>query len=798
MTNKLTQKELDRIMTQRGIDRFKKNMKRSIDKGMIAETKPGSIVLSRIISDLSNGIEEWINEGRTNRELRNYFYLLCPSKKRINAVAAESIRCVLNNIDERQKFVSIAYLIGKSIEEEYKIAIYKKDKPKDYAQVVRKQKNPDRRPAHFRKYMKNVSWDNVDNTLRVAIGGIILMMLEKLSVVEITNVMTGPTKRQKYVSGSKDLLEWLATTNSTFEGRYPYFMPMVEKPKDWSNIFDGGYSEDVNKKTLVKTNTKNNREFLNKQDMTDFFTSVNNLQSVAYRVNTNVLETVKHFFKSEEKLACLPLRDPKPLPPRPQNIEEDKQTKINWKKEAAKIHTFNAKQMQTRIIINQVISMGEMFKDEDFYYPYRSDFRGRLYTLPQFLTYQSEDLSRALVLFADSAEVKTEQDAMWLWIHGANVWGHDKLTIEERIKWTKSNIKLFRAISQNPIDVRDWSECDKPWQALAFCFEIDAYMEAKESGKPFFTRLPVWIDGSNNGLQLFSLLIRDEAGAQATNVKANDTPQDIYQKVADKVKEELTAIKAGDKHYETAKFWLEFGINRKTTKKLVMTVPYGVSPHSAKNYTIDWYEDMCAKNKIEPMTPAKAFVYCAYLSNVILKCIKTVVSGSIDAMKWLKECASIASDQNKQISWTTPSGFMVKQNCSNRENVMVKLSYGKKLYYIHTGKFLDTVSKKRQIQGISPNFIHSIDASILHLTVNECFDQGIKTICTIHDSYGTLSTNVPKMNELLLSTICKIFKDNLMKDFKDQLEKDGIKVNDPPAIGNLNVDEVKNSVYMFS
>jgi DNA-directed RNA polymerase len=61
----------------------------------------------------------------------------------------------------------------------------------------------------------------------------------------------------------------------------------------------------------------------------------------------------------------------------------------------------------------------------EFYFPMFSDFRGRLYPLMNLLSYQGEDLSRALLIFGDS-EVINEKGEEALKVYFSNLAGHDK------------------------------------------------------------------------------------------------------------------------------------------------------------------------------------------------------------------------------------------------------------------------------------------------------------------------------------------------------------------------------------
>jgi DNA-directed RNA polymerase len=118
----------------------------------------------------------------------------------------------------------------------------------------------------------------------------------------------------------------------------------------------------------------------------------------------------------------------------------------------------------------------------------------------------------------------------WLKIHLANLYGKDKLSLDEREVWTSENLTQVLEAANNPLKgERDawWTRAEDPWQCLAVCFEI---RDALASGNPetFVSRLPVHQDGSCNGLQHYAALGRDDWGGRAVNLFPADRPQDIY------------------------------------------------------------------------------------------------------------------------------------------------------------------------------------------------------------------------------------------------------------------------------
>jgi DNA-directed RNA polymerase len=121
-------------------------------------------------------------------------------------------------------------------------------------------------------------------------------------------------------------------------------------------------------------------------------------------------------------------------------------------------------------------------------------------------------------------------------IHGANLFGYDKAALAERIDWVSERQELIARTAHDPFADRWWTEADKPWSFLSWVMEYGAYLDG---GDGFVSTLPVSVDGSCNGLQHFSAMLRDPVGGAAVNLVPSDRPSDIYQRVADVVIEKL-------------------------------------------------------------------------------------------------------------------------------------------------------------------------------------------------------------------------------------------------------------------
>ena len=84
--------------------------------------------------------------------------------------------------------------------------------------------------------------------------------------------------------------------------------------------------------------------------------------------------------------------------------------------------------------------------------PHNLDFRGRAYPIPPHFNHIGDDLSRALLLFAEGRPLGT-QGLRWLKIHLANLYGYDKASFADRVKWAEENMEHVKESATNPLEV---------------------------------------------------------------------------------------------------------------------------------------------------------------------------------------------------------------------------------------------------------------------------------------------------------------------------------------------------------
>ena len=224
-----------------------------------------------------------------------------------------------------------------------------------------------------------------------------------------------------------------------------------------------------------------------------------------------------------------------------------------------------------------------------------------------------------------------------------------------------------------------------------------------------------------------------------------------------------------------------------------MTTSYGVTKRSAIRYVIDDY--LRATDFIRPREHYSA---AAYLMDFVWPAISAVVVKGKQAMSWLdkagKQIIKNKGDVEGAITWVTPSGFLASQAYYEYEehNVATKL-HG----HVRIKVLVDSpdASPSRHSLGISPNFIHSMDASHLHLTTARMAKEIPNvSLAMIHDSFGTHAADTEVLFNVLRDEFVKMYQNNdPLQDFANKY-----KLPAPPAKGKLDLEEVRRSLYVFS
>lgn len=832
---------------------FMSKRNKAISDNNLANIGTTKVLLSETIPAMVKGLDAWfakVNNGKCGKRHRAASLANTLKSEEIAFIVSKTI---LSNTMYRIGLTNLSVKIGEAIEDEVRFnTILASMSPKEVQSFKVgmnkriafqfKKRYAIQKEKHLADEGRVQLWNKWSPSDKFNVG---MKMVElfalSTSLIHIVKVFVNGNIKY-FVELDADVAKYVDYQDNYLADLMMEHRPMVIPPKPWTNPFDGGYYINLKKPLqLVRMSAKDCDALYSDVDMPTVYKAVNAIQNTAWHINNRVLEVANAVCSWEHIPEALemPTANPAEPPVRPIEADTNKDIQREWRQAMTSYYQEDNKRKAKRILVNCILKLANDFKDDEaIYFPHNLDFRGRVYPVT-LIHPQGNDFMKAMLEFSEGVELGKDGHT-WLAFQGANMWGLDKKPIEERIAWVYENSDMIISVAEKPLDNLQWTEADSPWEFLAFCFEWNDYLKIGES---FKSKLAVAFDGSCSGLQHFSAMLRDEVGGEAVNLKPDDHVHDIYGIVAEKVKELLkkdmqegtddtieatedgsSYLKKGTK--SLAKEWLDHGVSRSVTKRPTMTLCYGASKFGFADQILeDTVYPALAHNPLSFSKPSQA---SRYMAGLIWDSLKGVVVKAVEAMEWLQTASGLlAKDKNIEgknlpTTWITPAGFPVKQKYPK---VRVKrlntvLSGSIKIFDTTSGSTeeategsvlrlafaepTDEIDSRKQKQGIAPNFVHSMDASHLMLTVCACVDKGVNAFAMIHDSYGVPvghgSIMFTTVREVFVSTytendvlqdlhdhICNLLSPKMLKDLPEV-----------PTKGNLDLDCAKESMYAFS
>lgn len=821
------QGELEARMASLGVERFRRQALETRQAGQATHNRSMQIVLDAVIVPTTAAILKFRDEAGAHRAGRRHTAVRFFAGIEAEALAFIAAKLLLDGIAQAQNVTRLAVRIGSTVEMEQRLAAFAHRDAKNFKGTVNWLNGQTDHAEHRRKTLMRMlaehgdDWDRWSDRDRLLVGlKLIELVCQSSGLFE---VHTNPRKRRQEttIEPTQRFRDWLATLDMQFELMAPEYLPCVVPPKDWTGLTGGGYHTDVfvNPLPLVKTRHKAHRDALKKADLSFVMEQVNVVQRTAWSINSRVLEVAKSLIQMGVPVAGLPPMSDQPIPTKPADIETNEEARLAWRKAAAPVYRFNRTIVSKRLLALKTVGVAEQFVQYPaVYFPHQLDFRGRVYAVPQVLSPQGGDLAKGLLQFAEGDPIETDEQAEWFLIHGANSFGVDKVSFTERVQWAHDNAAHIVQAAQAPLDYLWWADADSPFVFLAWCFEYLAWMQSMIDGEEFRTRVPIAMDGSCNGLQHYSAMLRDPVAGAAVNLTPSEKPQDIYKEVADVVLGNLKRIakvdrvellRAGkneeavvaDKEARLAYAWRHFGIDRKLTKRPVMVLPYGGTQRSCFQYVQEAVEARILAGQDNPFGDELPEAV-QWLAARVWEAIGEVVLSARLAMGWLQDVARVVTKEGLPIKWTAPSGFVVVQAYPELTSKQIETTLlGSRFAPRLNEENPDVLDRRRQVNGIAPNFVHSLDAAALILTVAKAYSRGITKFAMIHDSYGTTAHHAPALAQAIRQTFVEMYEpaDTLDK-FKAEVVPEHLAelVPSSPMVGGLDLSDVLRSPYFFA
>ena len=421
----------------------------------------------------------------------------------------------------------------------------------------------------------------------------------------------------------------------------------------------------------------------------------------------------------------------------------------------------------------------------------------------------------------------------------------DKMTLEDRISWTNQYMTEIKDAGKH----QEFSTlAEKKVSFLAACVEWYEFDCAFKDNRIHMTSLPIPIDGSNNGWQHLGAISKDEQTGDLVGLIPVEIQKDFYVQTA---KEMINLCKDDRLNSILAQMPMKH-IRKGISKRGSMTRAYSAG---AKKIAENMFFD-CKSEDYHTLYGITQDD-CTKLSKLLIKAIDKVCPGPLSTMSYLQDLAmyqlgthvkvdadgyeanaeyrefskkrdelmkkNFKTDEDlielndvviklkefttnlkhgkgdDKIEWSTPSGFDVvyeKWIMQDRKARGRIKGYGNKTGQVTHVALVPTRMPDRRgfVCGMSPNYIHSMDASHMALVISEwdgCF-------AAVHDSFSTHASDVDKLLDLTKQVFIRMYDydnyfeviRNFITDAEDDVEQ--------PTLGTLDIKEIENSDYFFA
>ena len=468
-----------------------------------------------------------------------------------------------------------------------------------------------------------------------------------------------------------------------------------------------------------------------------------------------------------------------------------------------------------RIEMKFVLNKANAISDKTFYQAVECDYRGRVYYTEPFLNFQGSDIAKGLFEFAE-AKTMDERGFYWLCVHtacsynqsytieeleqlnwltedyktylleeGLDTISVDKMTLDDRAQWTIENTESLLEDAKN---LRFRMDAEKPVTLLACTLDLQGYLSCPTN---YRSRLPIPVDGSNNGWQHLAAMSKDSQAGALVSIVPQKIQKDFYVQVAKRLIERMPDW------FEERDMPMK-AIRKGIAKRGSMTRAYSAGQRKiAENM---YYDCKTEGYDIQYKITRED---CDLLSKNLILAINDTCVGPLKTMKFLQKITDYRLGTGATcMEWTTPSGFPVLYEVWKQKNLTVRGTIrglgqvGHSIKVPVVTKDGNMIPCRRSFaSGCSPNFVHSMDASHMAKVI-ETFGG---TFGAIHDSFSTHASDVDRLVEHTKWQFAMMYNvDNFFNRIETLLldDREGYNVKQP-ELGDLKIEEVVSSDYFF-
>lgn len=249
------QLSLETDMLTGGIQRYRSEVSKAVDKGMESNTVYGRAIVSRLVETVTNGLKDYLaHPTNTSRDIAwKKLKEMLPEE-----VAYLSIVSMVDSISRKNTLLYVARTIGGNVEIQDRLDRWvhsEGDVAKNTIKSAMKKAYGARRYGLTNKMNKDgyeeSAWLKSE---RVHVGfKMIDIIIQTTGIVKLDTQLVSSKRRATYVIPTEDTMDWIKAFNEYIEPSRPRYLPCIIPPKEWTSVKGGGYhGHDIDELPIVR------------------------------------------------------------------------------------------------------------------------------------------------------------------------------------------------------------------------------------------------------------------------------------------------------------------------------------------------------------------------------------------------------------------------------------------------------------------------------------------------------------------------------------------------------------------
>jgi DNA-directed RNA polymerase len=568
-----------------------------------------------------------------------------------------------------------------------------------------------------------------------------------------------------------------------------------------------------------------------KGDTKQVYAGLNALSKVPWKIHHDVLKVQLNAWNSGEAIANFaplnmtytPIPEPEP--------STDPAPRRRWLLEVRELENKRVGLHSQRCFQNFQLEIAKAVVNETLYFPHNMDFRGRAYPIPPYLNHMGADNARGLLVFGEGKPLGVlGLRWLKIHLANVSGYDKASLQEREDYTMEHLD-DIYDSVRNPLDGRRWWLQSEDAWQTLAACFELTKALDSPDptkfishlpthqdgtcNGLQHYAALggdragaaQVNLEPSDRPADIYTAVAnavnaevdRDAAAGNPIakmlqgHVKRKLVKQPVMTNVYGvtffgakaQVRKQLMEIfpdlsRYADVNYSNLSNYVATKIFKSLgsmfTGAQAIQVWLGtcadristcLSPEQIEQLTVQVDDEVKAKEAAKAEKAATKIRIRASrsskdtaLEDKATKMVRS--SGGTDADKSMNKTKPLFKSS---VTWTTPLRIPVVQPYRSASSRVVMTNL--QAITLQEPQVWDPVSKRKQLQAFPPNFIHSLDATHMMLSVLKCNEVGL-TFASIHDSFWTHACDIEKMSEVLRDAFVAMHSEDIIGRLREE------------------------------